>query len=171
MDWALSSSTDTTLVGSYPSGAIPYGVLEMVGDGWEYVDDWYGGDYYANSPPSNPQGPESGGSRVMRGGAWDGHSYHLRSAYRFNISPDSTGNYIGFRCARSEAHLLSSTDSITTITPMPTALPLPTLTPPPTSNPQPRLCQCIWPGFMAVTACRRFSNQADRSVPALLGDG
>jgi formylglycine-generating enzyme required for sulfatase activity len=135
LDWSYSSSTDTMPVGSYPSGTSPYGALDMAGNVWEYVADRYDEDYYANSPSSNPLGPESGDSRVMRGGAWDGYSYHLRSAYRSVTGTDSTGNYIGFRCAMSDPPLLSSMDSISTATPIPTALPLPTLTPPPTPNP------------------------------------
>ncbi len=60
---------DTTEVGSYPSGASPYGALDMAGNVWEWVADWYDSGYYGNAPSENPQGPSSGGYRVLRGGS------------------------------------------------------------------------------------------------------
>jgi formylglycine-generating enzyme required for sulfatase activity len=55
-------------VGFYPSGASPYGVMDMAGNVWEWVNDWYDGSYYSVSPGSNPQGPTMGSKRVLRGG-------------------------------------------------------------------------------------------------------
>ena len=55
---------DTTAVGSYPSGASPYGALDMAGNVWNWTADWYGDTYYASSPSSNPQGPSTGIYRV-----------------------------------------------------------------------------------------------------------
>lgn len=54
-------------VGSFPIGASPYGVLDMIGNVGEWVADYYSGTYYGESPERNPQGPASGETRVIRG--------------------------------------------------------------------------------------------------------
>lgn len=61
---------DIMPVGSFPEGASPYGALDMAGNAWEWVADWYAAHYYSNSPQSNPSGPEEGSYRVCRGGGW-----------------------------------------------------------------------------------------------------
>jgi len=61
---------DTSPVGSYLNGASPYGALDMAGNVWEWVADWYDANYYANVPRNNPKGPTSGQYRVLRGGSW-----------------------------------------------------------------------------------------------------
>ena len=63
-------SGETKPVGSFPAGASPYGALDMAGNVWEWVGDWYDGGYYSQSPSENPQGPDSGEYRVIRGGSW-----------------------------------------------------------------------------------------------------
>ena len=91
-------SPDTTKVGSYPNGASPYGALDMAGNVWEWVNDWYSSDYYANSPPSNPQGPSSGNTRVLRGSSWFSTDSDY-STYTRRQSSLLDSYYIGFRCA------------------------------------------------------------------------
>jgi formylglycine-generating enzyme required for sulfatase activity len=87
-------------VGSKPRGASPYGALDMAGNVLEWVADWYDGSYYARSPGRNPTGPDSGESKVLRGGSWLGH---IRSDRRNEDHPDTTlSTLYGFRCARSE---------------------------------------------------------------------
>ena len=93
---------DTTEVGKYPAGASIYGALDMAGNVWEWVADWYDSNYYASSPSLNPQGPSSGDGRVLRGGAWGNGSNFVRSAFRLGDLPSlADGSYFGFRCARS----------------------------------------------------------------------
>ncbi len=92
---------DTTAVGSYPAGASPYGGMDLAGNAWEWVADWYGADYYANSPRNNPSGPSGGESRVLRGGSWDSSEVLVRAASRSNdYAPGHTLNDFGFRCAQ-----------------------------------------------------------------------
>jgi formylglycine-generating enzyme required for sulfatase activity len=102
-DWVDKKVNDgwqfTAPVGSYPAGASPYGLLDMAGNVWEWVQDWYDGAYYTNSPQINPGGPESGSKRVMRGGGWSHDWSALRLATRRSENPDSRSADVGFRCA------------------------------------------------------------------------
>ncbi|MFM7584921.1 MAG: formylglycine-generating enzyme family protein, partial [Caldilinea sp.] len=93
---------DTAPVGSYPSGASPYGVMDMAGNVWEWVNDWYDKKYYSVSPGSNPQGPATGTYRVLRGGSWYLNDVSVRSADRLEGFPDYWVNFVGFRCVRSQ---------------------------------------------------------------------
>ena len=91
---------DTSAVGSYPAGASPYGVLDMAGNVTEWVNDWYDASYYSSSPLSNPTGPTTGTSKVLRGGSWNDFNNYLRVASRLiNAAPIGYSIYVGFRCA------------------------------------------------------------------------
>ena len=89
----------TAPVGSFPGGASAYGALDMAGNVWEWVSDWY--DTYDKSPAANPKGPESGTYRVLRGGSWSNTMSHVRAAERGNGVPWNSYFDVGFRCARS----------------------------------------------------------------------
>ncbi len=92
---------DTTQVGDYPAGAGPYGALDMAGNAWEWVNDWYDEGYYDASPDDNPPGPEAGTNRVVRGGGW-GYSWNnARVAFRKGQDPSGRLNHTSFRCAGS----------------------------------------------------------------------
>jgi formylglycine-generating enzyme required for sulfatase activity len=86
-------------VGSYPKGASPYGILDMAGNVWEWVQDWYDPGFYRDSPNQSPQGPESGSERVVRGGSWANGADLVRSANRSSEKPESKLNILGFRLA------------------------------------------------------------------------
>ncbi|MCF8721936.1 formylglycine-generating enzyme family protein [Nitrospina gracilis] len=86
-------------VDALPKGRSPYGLHHMAGNVWEWVGDWYGPAYYERSPEKNPTGPDSGDSRVLRGGNWYFKPYYLRTTYRFNEAPDVFKVWQGFRCA------------------------------------------------------------------------
>ncbi len=88
----------TAPVGSYPTGASPYGALDMAGNVWEWCQDWFDADYYADSPPSDPQGPDSGDSRVVRGVTWSVTVRFVRAANRYGFDPGARLLNIGFRC-------------------------------------------------------------------------
>ncbi len=99
---ADSELGDTTAVGSFPRGASPFGVMDMAGNVWEWVNDWYAGNYYSQSLTRNPQGPADGQSRVVRGGGWESYRNKLRTTYRFGFrTPDARYDFLGFRCAQN----------------------------------------------------------------------
>ena len=86
-------------VGSFaPNG---FGLYDVTGNVWEWVNDWYQQDYYSVSPEKNPQGPATGIYRVIRGGGWsDNDERILALHYRNYTNPSLPSNTVGFRCAR-----------------------------------------------------------------------
>jgi formylglycine-generating enzyme required for sulfatase activity len=94
--WLRGNSDDTT----HPVGQLRpngFGLYDMYGNKGEWCVDWYGADYYSQSPSSDPSGPNSGTRRVQRGGACRFPPSHCRSAFRGNQLPEHGG---GFRPVR-----------------------------------------------------------------------
>ncbi len=90
---------DTSAAGSHPAGASPYGALDMAGNVWEWVSDWYWYEYYSYSPYENPQGPSSGYYyKGLRGGSWYSDWDLLRTAHRGYGDPAGHEADVGFRC-------------------------------------------------------------------------
>ena len=90
--------------GTHPVGQKepnPWGLHDIHGNAWEWVLDWYDPNYYASSPSVDPQGPESGQQRVVRGGSWHATATSWRSAFRRDYDPGYRGISIGFRLLRS----------------------------------------------------------------------
>lgn len=113
---SLNVVGDTTRVGSYAEGASPFGMLDMAGNVWEWVADFYKPNYYAVSPLENPQGPSEEEARsdlrVIRGGSFQEDGIFLRVSNRSYLDGPNpkadvkvelfygrSSNRIGFRCA------------------------------------------------------------------------
>lgn len=92
---------DTSKVGIYLQGVSPYGTYDMAGNAWEWVSDWYDGEYYMKSPSFNPLGPETGSAKVFRGGSWSDRADAIMTTRRNYSDPTSIFNNVGFRCALS----------------------------------------------------------------------
>lgn len=91
---------DTSSTKIYALGASRYGVYNLAGNVWEWVGDWYSDNYYRSSPRADPQGPDAGTERVLRGGSWKDNYADIRSVNREAEKPSYSSQFIGFRCAR-----------------------------------------------------------------------
>jgi formylglycine-generating enzyme required for sulfatase activity len=99
-DAKSKSERGTEPVGSYPANG--FQLHDMAGNVWQWVSDWYSPTYYERAQYLNPQGPDHGVMRLVRGGAWvNADTRHLRCACRHEVPPDSYSYSIGFRIAYS----------------------------------------------------------------------
>ena len=96
--YSSNSGSKTHVVGEKLPNA--WGLYDMHGNVWEWCSDWWRGSYKGGSV-SDPQGPESGEYRVLRGGAWGNPARVCRSANRIGSGADTASSYLGFRVALS----------------------------------------------------------------------
>ena len=94
--WTISNSGDVP----HPVAtrkANGFGIYDLYGNVWEWLNDWYAPDYYANSPQINPAGPDKGSRRMRRGGSYHCPVHLVRPGYRAPEVPDKRYSVLGFR--------------------------------------------------------------------------
>ncbi len=98
-DYRTGVKPYTSPAGAFPANA--YGLYDMTGNVREWCWDRYDAAYYASSPAQDPRGPDSGGNRVQRGGAWGNDARQSRAAFRSSYWPDGANYFLGFRTVRT----------------------------------------------------------------------
>jgi len=94
--WFINNSGDVPhVVASRKANA--FGVYDMLGNVWEWVDDWYSPDAYQKNRRSNPVGPQKGLSKVRRGGSFHCPVHLIRPGYRAANKPGVAYEVTGFR--------------------------------------------------------------------------
>ena len=89
---------ETTSVIDHPAGQSYYEALDMAGNVYEWVADWYSPNYYSESPTEDPLGPDLGNTRSVRSSGFNAPAYETESARRFAYNPVFQLENLGFRC-------------------------------------------------------------------------
>ena len=91
---------DTTPIGSFPTGASIYGIMDMSGNVDEWCQNWFSCNY-SLEPKENPKGPDTGVDRILRGGSWRNVDMAARCATRSHTLPHRMFPNVGFRMAKT----------------------------------------------------------------------
>jgi formylglycine-generating enzyme required for sulfatase activity len=95
--WYSNNSGNQThhVAQKHPNG---FGLYDILGNVWEWENDWYDPNYYQFSPSQDPSGPASGQLRVLRGGSWFSLTGFVRVSSRYRFNPSVRYSHLGFRC-------------------------------------------------------------------------
>ena len=87
----------------WPASSPAWGLYDLHGNACEWCRDWYDYEYYQHSAGLDPEGPATGGHRVLRGGSWVRHPRICRTTSRHSIIPTFRSVGRGFRVVLSES--------------------------------------------------------------------
>ena len=85
-------------MGSFPLNF--FGIADMTGNLWGWVQDYFGKEYYASGVKKNPKGPEKGEYIIFRGDSWNNSNVnYLSTSFRYLNKPGYKNSTVGFRLA------------------------------------------------------------------------
>ncbi len=96
----------------YNNGASEFEAMDMAGNVFEWVNDWYANDYYLTSPNANPVGPVDGTKKVYRGGSYASTLDDVNPVMRFAVKPEEHSAEIGFRCVLTGDYSSSTNNQV-----------------------------------------------------------
>jgi len=108
----------TNGVNDYPAGRSQYGLLDMAGNVFQWVNDFYDPNYYDNMPSQNPTGPGTGDTHVIRGSSFESDASQTLSALRHYGGSGHTNYDLGFRCVVNQPKAIAPYCQSSSFTPV-----------------------------------------------------